>query len=157
MAVHRSVSKALTTTRDRTAAGKLVPFVGSLYRRTLVEHSDLCRHPCVTFWEKISLRGVCVSNGAGVLPGAPIRARVGTRRTLLRAGLGIHPGIASGMNPRAVEIMREALEKISSIHKPTKDPVERYDPEELLEVLDFAAITAREALDRAVMPGECQN
>jgi len=61
------------------------------------------------------------------------------------------------MNPRAVEIMREALEKISSIHKPTKDPVERYDPEELLEVLDFAAITAREALDRAVMPGECQN
>ncbi len=61
------------------------------------------------------------------------------------------------MNPRAVEIMREALEKISSIHKPTKDPVEEYDPEELLEKLDFAVITAREALDRAVMPGECQN
>ena len=61
------------------------------------------------------------------------------------------------MNPRAVEIMREALEKISSIHKPTKDPVEKYDPEELLEKLDFAVITAREALDRAAIPGECQN
>jgi hypothetical protein len=47
------------------------------------------------------------------------------------------------MNPRAVEIMREALEKISSIHKPTKDPVEKHDPEELLEKLDFTVITAR--------------
>ncbi len=55
------------------------------------------------------------------------------------------------MNPRALEIMREALEKISSIQKPTKDPVENYDPEELLEKLDFAVITARNALDRAVM------
>ena len=53
--------------------------------------------------------------------------------------------------------MREALEKISSIHKPTKDPVEKYDPEELLEKLNFAVITAREALDRAAIPGECQN
>lgn len=61
------------------------------------------------------------------------------------------------MTPRAIEIMREALEKISSIHKPTKDPVEKYNPEELLEKLDFAVITAREALDRAVMPGECQS
>ena len=61
------------------------------------------------------------------------------------------------MNPRAVEIMREALEKISSIHKPTSDPVEKYDPEELLEKLDFAVITARNALDRAAMPGEMQN
>ena len=61
------------------------------------------------------------------------------------------------MNQQAVEIMREALEKISSIHKPTKDPVEKYDPEELLEKLDFAVIAASEALDRAVMPGECQN
>ena len=61
------------------------------------------------------------------------------------------------MNPRAIEIMREALEKISSIHQPTSDPVGKYDPEELLEKLDFAVITAREALDRAVMPGECQN
>ena len=57
------------------------------------------------------------------------------------------------MNPRAVEIMREALEKITSTHKPTKDPVEKYDPEELLEKLDFAVITARNALGRAVMPG----
>ena len=57
------------------------------------------------------------------------------------------------MNPRAVEIMREALE----IHQPTRDPAEKYDPEELLEKLDFAVITARNALDRAVMPGECQN
>ena len=36
-------------------------------------------------------------------------------------------------------------------------PEEKYDPEELLEKLDFAVITAREALDRAVMPWECQN
>ncbi len=69
----------------------------------------------------------------------------------------MQPGIVPTMNPRAVEIMREALEKISAIHKPTKDPVENYDPEELLEKLDFAVITARNALDRAVMPGECQN
>ncbi len=61
------------------------------------------------------------------------------------------------MNPRAVQIMREALEHISAIHRPTKDPVERYDPEELLEKLDFAVITAREALDRAAMPGESLN
>jgi len=53
--------------------------------------------------------------------------------------------------------MREALERISAIHQPSKDPVERYDPEELLEKLDFAVITAREALDRAVMPGESLN
>ncbi len=53
--------------------------------------------------------------------------------------------------------MREALEKISSILKPIKDPVEEYDPEELLEKLDFAVTTARNALDRAVMPGECLN
>ncbi|MGO8929288.1 MAG: hypothetical protein ACLQU3_20670 [Limisphaerales bacterium] len=61
------------------------------------------------------------------------------------------------MNPRAVEIMREALEKISAIHQPTSDPVEKYDLEELLEKLDFAVITSRNALDRAAMPGECQN
>jgi hypothetical protein len=50
------------------------------------------------------------------------------------------------MNPQAVEIMREALEKISSIHQPTSDPVEKYDPEEVLEKLDFAVITARNAV-----------
>jgi hypothetical protein len=61
------------------------------------------------------------------------------------------------MNPRALKIMREALERISAIHKPTKDPVEQYDPEELFEKLDFAVITASEALDRAVMPGEALN
>ncbi|HSU55858.1 MAG TPA: hypothetical protein VLT36_17515 [Candidatus Dormibacteraeota bacterium] len=61
------------------------------------------------------------------------------------------------MNPRAPEIMREALEKISAIHKPSKDPVDRYDPEELLEKLDFAVITARKALDRAAMPGDALN
>jgi hypothetical protein len=61
------------------------------------------------------------------------------------------------MNPRAVEIMREALEKISSIHQPTKDPVEKHDPEELLEKLDFSVIAARNVLDRAVMPGELLN
>jgi hypothetical protein len=61
------------------------------------------------------------------------------------------------MNPQAVEIMREALEKISSIHQPTSDPVEKYDPEEVLEKLDFAIITARNALDRAAIPGEWQN
>jgi hypothetical protein len=53
--------------------------------------------------------------------------------------------------------MGVALERISSIHKSASAPVEEYDPEELLEKLDFAATTAREALDRAAMPGECQN
>jgi hypothetical protein len=61
------------------------------------------------------------------------------------------------MNPRALIIMREALEKISAIHKPTSAPAEEYDPEELLEKLAFAVITAREALDRSAMPSECQN
>jgi hypothetical protein len=61
------------------------------------------------------------------------------------------------MNPRALEIMRTALESISSIHRPTNDPVEKYDPEELLEKLDFAVITARKALDQAAFPGECLN
>ena len=53
--------------------------------------------------------------------------------------------------------MRVALERISSIHKPTSASVEEYDPEELLEKLDFAVATAREALDRAAMPGESLN
>jgi len=35
--------------------------------------------------------------------------------------------------------------------------VEQYDPEELLEKLDFVVATARQALDRAAMPGECLN
>ena len=53
--------------------------------------------------------------------------------------------------------MRVALERISSIHKPTSAPMEEYDPEELLEKLDFAIVTAREALDRAAIPGESLN
>jgi hypothetical protein len=61
------------------------------------------------------------------------------------------------MNPRALEIMREALEKISAIHRPTSAPAEECDLEEMVEKLDFAVMTAREAIDRAVMPGECQN
>jgi hypothetical protein len=61
------------------------------------------------------------------------------------------------MNPKAVEIMREALEKISSIHQPTSEQAEKYDLEEVLEKLDFAVITARNALDRAAIPGEWQN
>jgi hypothetical protein len=61
------------------------------------------------------------------------------------------------MNPKAVEIMREPLEKISSIHQPTSEQAEKYDLEEVLEKLDFAVITARNALDRAAMPGESQN
>ena len=61
------------------------------------------------------------------------------------------------MNPQALETMRKALESISAIHKPTSAPAEEYDREELLEKLDFAVITAREALDRAAMPGECRN
>jgi len=61
------------------------------------------------------------------------------------------------MNPRALEIMREALEKISTIHQPTSAPAEEYDLEELLEKLDFAVSTARETLDRAAMPGETLN
>jgi hypothetical protein len=61
------------------------------------------------------------------------------------------------MNPRALEIMRVALEKISAIHRTTGAPVQDHDPEELLEKLDFAVTTAREALDRAAMPGESLN
>jgi hypothetical protein len=61
------------------------------------------------------------------------------------------------MNPRTLQIMREALERICAIHGPTKAPAEQYDPEELLEKLDFAVITAREALDRAALPGESLN
>lgn len=61
------------------------------------------------------------------------------------------------MNPQALKIMRVALERISAIHKPTNAPAEQYDLEEILEKLDFAVVTAREALDRAAMPGECQN
>ena len=61
------------------------------------------------------------------------------------------------MDPQTLEITREALKRISTIHQPTSAPVEQYDREELLEKLDFAVITAREALDRAAMPGECQN
>jgi hypothetical protein len=61
------------------------------------------------------------------------------------------------MNPRALEIMREALTRISAVNKPTQAPAEQYDVEELLEQLDFAVVTAREALDRAALPGECLN
>jgi hypothetical protein len=61
------------------------------------------------------------------------------------------------MNSQGLEIMRVALERISSIHRPTSAPVEQNDPEELLEKLDFAAITARQALDRAALPDECEN
>jgi hypothetical protein len=61
------------------------------------------------------------------------------------------------MDPQALEIMRVALKRISSIHKATNAQVEDYVTEELLERLDFAVATAREALDRAAMPGECQN
>jgi hypothetical protein len=69
----------------------------------------------------------------------------------------VQPSIVCAMNPKAVEIMREALEKISSIHQPTSEQAEKYDLEEVLEKLDFAVITARNALDRAAIPGECQN
>jgi len=61
------------------------------------------------------------------------------------------------MNPQSLEIMRAALERISAIHKPTSDPAEQSDLEETLEKLDFAVVTAREALDRAAMPGESLN
>jgi len=53
--------------------------------------------------------------------------------------------------------MKEALEKICSIHKPTSDPADKYDLAETLEKLDFAVVTAREALERAAMPGEMLN
>jgi hypothetical protein len=53
--------------------------------------------------------------------------------------------------------MREALERISAIHQPTKAPAEEYDLEEMVEKLDFAVITARKALDQAVMLGEALN
>ena len=69
----------------------------------------------------------------------------------------MQPAIFCVMNPKAVEIMREALEKISSIHQPTSEQAEKYDLEEVLEKLDFAVLTARNALDRAAIPGESQN
>jgi hypothetical protein len=53
------------------------------------------------------------------------------------------------MNPNALKIMREALEKISAIHQPTKAPATDYDLEEVVEKLDYATTIAREALDRA--------
>jgi len=52
---------------------------------------------------------------------------------------------------------RSARHSSEPIHKPSKDPVERYDPEEILEKLDFAVVTARETLDRAALPGEFLN
>jgi len=61
------------------------------------------------------------------------------------------------MNPKALEIMREALERTSSIHRPTSAPAETFDLEATVETLDFAVITTREALDRASMPGNGQN
>ena len=61
------------------------------------------------------------------------------------------------MNPQALEIMRVALERVSAIHKQTSTPAEENDLEETVEKLDFAVSTAREALDRAAMPGECLN
>lgn len=61
------------------------------------------------------------------------------------------------MNSRALKIMQVALERISAIHNPTSAPVVKYDKEELLEKLDFVVTTAREALDRAAMPGESMN
>lgn len=63
----------------------------------------------------------------------------------------------SFMNPQAAGVMREALEKISATHQPTSDAADKYDHEEILEKLDFAVIIAREALDRASIPGESQN
>jgi hypothetical protein len=53
------------------------------------------------------------------------------------------------------EIMREALERIAAIHRPTKAQANEY--EEPLEKPDFVMVTAREALDRAAMPGESLN
>ena len=53
--------------------------------------------------------------------------------------------------------MRFALERISALQHPTGAPADEYDHEDLLEKLEFAVITAREALDRAVMPGEALN
>jgi len=61
------------------------------------------------------------------------------------------------MNSRSLEIMRFALERISALQHPTGAPADEYDHEDLLEKLEFAVITAREALDRAVMPGEALN
>lgn len=58
------------------------------------------------------------------------------------------------MNPRSLEIIRQALEGISAVHPPTKTPAEHCDLEELLEKLDFAASRAREAFDHAAMRGE---
>ncbi len=53
--------------------------------------------------------------------------------------------------------MREALERITAIHRPTKAVADQYDLEEVLEKLDFAVIAAREALDRSAMSGAALN
>jgi hypothetical protein len=57
----------------------------------------------------------------------------------------------AGVNPSASEFAP------SQPARPTSTPTEQFDPEEILEKLDFAVVTAREALDHAAMPGECQN
>jgi len=61
------------------------------------------------------------------------------------------------MNANALQTMREALEKISAIHQPTSSPADNYDLEEVVEKLDFAVITARQALDRAALPDTTLN
>jgi hypothetical protein len=57
----------------------------------------------------------------------------------------------------ALQIMREALERISASQQPASSPAEKHDLEAMVEKLDFAVITARQALDSAAMPDETLN
>lgn len=61
------------------------------------------------------------------------------------------------MNPPARDIMRAALGAISAIDKPASDPVKAYEPEALLEKLDFPGSTVRNTLEAATLPGESRN
>jgi hypothetical protein len=90
-------------------------------------------------------------------PSPPGNQRSQRLATRLPWAHNLRPERTTFMNPRAPEIMREALQRISAIHQPTKAPAEKYDLEELLEKLDFAVVTARGALDRAAIPGESLN
>jgi hypothetical protein len=60
-------------------------------------------------------------------------------------------------SPIITIILSQIIVKRNTIHQPTSDPADKYDLEEVLEKLDFAVITARNALDRAAIPGESQN
>jgi hypothetical protein len=60
------------------------------------------------------------------------------------------------MSPLDDKTRRCSLLPLASLSEQSLQ-AEEYDLEELLEKLDFAVVTAREALVRAAMPGESLN